>query len=166
MRKLKGNLIAAYNYVKGNDRQWSQTSVVPDGKTRDSSHKLQPERLQLEIRRNLFTLRVMQHWNKLSIDKEESPSQEAVKAWPEKSAADLIHISSSPVPSRRLEHITSRHPFQRVFFWFCEFMFSSDLQGSSFNVSFHVFIQKKEFCHRELNCCGSSGSGQVRLFQL
>ena len=57
-RRLKGNLIAAYNYFEGNYKEWSQTSVVPDGKTRGNSHKLQPGRLQLEMRRNFFTLRV------------------------------------------------------------------------------------------------------------
>jgi len=27
-------------------------------------------------------------------------------------------------------------------------------------------ITTKELCHRKLNCCGSSGSGQMCLFQL
>lgn len=128
-------------------RQWSRTSVVPDDKTRGNSHKLQPGRLQLEIRRNFFTLRVLQHWNKLSRDKGESSSLEAFKAWPEKPAAVLTHISCSPVPGRRLEQITSRDLFQCTFFWFCESMFCSesmlDLLGSSFYISFRGFIQKK-----------------------
>lgn len=127
-------------------RQWSQTSVVPDGTTKGNSHRLQPGRLQLEIRRNFFTLRVLQHWNKLSRDKGDPSSVETFKAWPEKPAAALTRITSSPVPGRRLEQITSRDLFQCTFF--CESMFCSestlDLSGSSFNVSFHGFIQKKD----------------------
>lgn len=79
------------------------TSVESDIKTKGKSHRLHPGRLQLEIRRNFFTLRVLQHWNKLSRDKGELSSVEAFKAGPEKPAAVLTHIRSSPVPGRRLE---------------------------------------------------------------
>jgi len=83
---------------------------------RGNSHRQQPGRFQLEIMRNFFTLRVLQHWNKLSRDKGESSSVEAFKAQPEKPAVVLTHISSSSVPGRRLEQVTSRDLFQCTFF--------------------------------------------------
>lgn len=60
-----------------------------DGKTRGNIHKLQCRRLQLETSRNVFILRVLKLWNKLSREKGESSSVEAFKAWPQNAAAVL-----------------------------------------------------------------------------
>lgn len=64
-RRLKGNL--AYNYFQGNYKAVDPNlSVMLDGKPRGNSHKLQCRRLQWESHRNVFILRVLQLWNKLS----------------------------------------------------------------------------------------------------
>lgn len=42
--------------------------MVPDGKTRVKSYKLQLMGLLLGIRRNFLSLKVLQHWNKSSRD--------------------------------------------------------------------------------------------------
>lgn len=129
----------------------------------------------MEIRRNFFTLRVLQHWNKLSRDKGELSSVEAFKAWPEKPAAVLTHISSNPALGRRLEQITSRNLFQCAFFYDSETVLLSLCQTYWEAPLMFLFmalhkrknkITTKELCHRNLNCCGSSGSGQMCLFLL
>jgi len=52
--------------------------VVPSDRTRDSGHKLKYKKFHLKTRKN-FTLRVMEHWNRLSIGIVESPSLEVFK---------------------------------------------------------------------------------------
>ena len=40
-------------------------SVIPTDKTRGSGHKLENGKFQLNTRKNFFTLRVTEHWNRL-----------------------------------------------------------------------------------------------------
>jgi len=39
--------------------------VVPSDRTRGSEHKLKHRKFQLNTRKNFFTLRVTEHWNRL-----------------------------------------------------------------------------------------------------
>jgi len=39
--------------------------VVPKDKTRDNGHKLKHRKFHLNMGKNFFTLRVMEHWNRL-----------------------------------------------------------------------------------------------------
>lgn len=62
-RRLRGDLINAYQYLKGG---WQEDgsrlfSVVPSDRTRGSRHKLEHGKFHLNIRKNFFTLRVAEH---------------------------------------------------------------------------------------------------------
>jgi len=51
-------------------------SVVPSDQTRGNRHKLKHRKFHLNIRKNFFTLRVTEHWNRLPREAVDSPSLE------------------------------------------------------------------------------------------
>ena len=66
-RKLQGDMIVAFQYLKGAHKQegkWLFTRVDSD-RTRGNGFKLRQGRLSLDIRRKFFTQRVATHWNRL-----------------------------------------------------------------------------------------------------
>jgi len=69
-RRLQGDLINAYKYLKGGCQEdgGKCLSVVPSDKTSGNCHKVKHRKFHLNMRKNFFTLRGTEHWNRLCLN--------------------------------------------------------------------------------------------------
>jgi len=65
-RRLRGDLINAYKYLQGGCQEDEARlfSVVPSNRTRGNRHKLKLKKIQLNMRKNFFPLKVTEHRNR------------------------------------------------------------------------------------------------------
>ncbi|XP_062838789.1 uncharacterized protein LOC134299554 isoform X1 [Anolis carolinensis] len=80
-RRLRGDMIAIYKYVRRSHREEGASlfAAALETRTLNNGFKLQERRFHLNIRKNFLTVRAVRQWNSLPRTVVEAPSLEAFK---------------------------------------------------------------------------------------
>jgi len=91
-RRLWGDLIAAFQYLKGACRKDGENifSRACCDRARRNGFKLREGRFRLDIKKKYFMMRVVKHWNRLPREAVEAPSLETFKAKLDGAVSSLV----------------------------------------------------------------------------
>ncbi|KFQ17363.1 hypothetical protein N331_04531, partial [Merops nubicus] len=91
-RRLRGDLIVAFQYLKGAYKKTGEGLFRMSGsdRTRGNGAKLEVGRYRLDMRKKFFTMRVVRHCNRLPMEMVEAPSVEVFKARLDGALSNLI----------------------------------------------------------------------------
>ena len=91
-RRLRGELIAAFQYLKGAYKQEGSKLFerVDNSRTRGKSFKLKEGRFRLDVRGKFFTRRVVRCWNRLPREVVDALSLEVFKARLDRALSSLV----------------------------------------------------------------------------
>jgi len=96
-RRLWGNFIAAFQYLKGAYKKDGEKpfSRACCNRTRGNSFKLKKGRLRLDIKKKFSMMRVVKHWNRLSREVVDVPTLETFKGTRDGVLSNLILLKMS-----------------------------------------------------------------------
>jgi len=113
-RRLRGDFIALYSSLRRGCGKGG-AELFPLGssdRTRGNGSKLCQGRFRLDIRKHLFTRRVVKHWNRLPREVVHAPSLSVFQRHLDNDLNNMLQLLVSPEVVRHLDQMIVVGPFQ------------------------------------------------------